>query len=148
MVPPVTFSRFWLTAILPLSFALPMLLNAVWERRLVNRFTDSPEITAQQFGFPLPAVMDYCCASVTAHFFVLPFLLNWLFYALVLTLLAWRFWPRLRNEQRRIIRGVSWLMLLPTLFLNGLTFMLSVRSWVSPYPVLETISIRPHFGLW
>lgn len=109
---------------------------------------DQTEAVVSQHGFPLPAVMDSCCASTTPHIFLLPLLLNWAFSLMWLTALGRWGWPRLRRRNLKPLTGVAWLLFVPTLPLSLLTFGLARWSPASPYPVLETVGMRLHFGFW
>lgn len=102
----------------------------------------------QANGFPWPALTDSLISSTTPHIFVLPLLLNWAFALLWLTAAGRWLWPRLKPEKLKLLYCLTWLLLLPTLLMNGVTFGLARWSWVSPLPVLETVGVRLHFGFW
>lgn len=142
------FRRFWLTTLLPLAFTLPLLVNVTWERRVTGLPMDQTEAVVLQYGFPLPAVMSHCCTSTTPQIFAGPLLLNWAFALLWLTALGRWLWLRLRRRNLKLLTGLAWLLLVPTLLLNVLTFGLARWSLVSPYPVLETVRARLHLGFW
>ena len=99
-------------------------------------------------GFPLPTVTDSLVSSTTPHIFVLPLLLNWAFALLWLTAAGRWLWPRLQPDKLKLLSGPAWLLLLPTLLMNGVTFGLAHWSWISPLSVLETVGARLHFGFW
>ncbi|WP_177183188.1 hypothetical protein [Deinococcus reticulitermitis] len=48
----------------------------------------------------------------------------------------------------RPLTGLAWLLFVLTLLINLLTFGLARWGWASPYPVLETVGVRLHFGFW
>ena len=141
-----SFRRFWLTTLLPLAVALPLLVNVTWHQRVSG--LPLGEGVQRANGFPWPALTDSLISSTTPHIFVLPLLLNWTFALLWLTAAGRWLWPRLKSDKLKLLSGLTWFLLLPTLLINGVTFGLARWSWVSPFPVLETVGARQHFGFW
>ena len=143
----VRFGRFWLTTLLPLALALPLLVDVAWKNR-VTLPIDAGEGVVEQYGFPLPSAMPYCCSSATPEIFVLPLLLNWAFALAWVTGLGRWLWPQLTSQQRHLLHGVAWFSLALALPMTALAFAIARWHWVSPYAVLEWLGVRPHFFLW
>lgn len=75
-------------------------------------------------------------------------LLNGAFALLWLTAVGRWLWPRLKPNKLKLLTGLTWLLLLPMLLINGIALELARWSWVLPLPVLETVGAWLHFGFW
>lgn len=142
-----SFSRFWSGTLLPLALALPLLIHAAWEQR-VGLPMDQREAVVWQYGFPLPASMEHCCISATPEIFATPLLLNWACALLWVTALGYRLWPRWQKRHLKRLTALIWLIAGPTVLLHLVPFGMARWSWVSPYPVVQTLSVHPRFGFW